>query len=42
MPPTHVSIEKLFFALKIIKSDLRALMKKDLIEAVLFLITNMV
>lgn len=41
MPPTQVSIGRLFSALKIIKSDLRASMKKDLIEAVLFLRTNM-
>ena len=42
MPPTQVSVKRLFSALKIIKSDLRASMKEDLIEAVLFLGTNMV
>jgi hypothetical protein len=33
MPPTQVSV---FSALKIIKSDLRASMKEDLAEAILF------
>ena len=42
MPPTQVSVERLFSALKIIKFDLRASMKEDLIEAILFLRTNMV
>jgi hypothetical protein len=36
MPPTQVSVEQLFSALKIIKSDLRASMKEDLAEAILF------
>jgi hypothetical protein len=40
MPPTHISVEKLFSALKIIKSDLRASMKEDLAEAILFLRTS--
>ncbi|XP_023239226.1 uncharacterized protein LOC111637867 [Centruroides sculpturatus] len=39
MPPTQVSVERLFSALKIIKADLRASMKEDLIEAILFLRT---
>lgn len=39
MPPTQVSVERLFSALKIIKSDLRASMKEDLAEAILFLRT---
>lgn len=37
LPPTQVSVERLFSALKIIKSDLRASLKDDLIEAILFL-----
>lgn len=37
LPPTQVSVERLFSALKIIKSDLRASLKEDLIEAILFL-----
>lgn len=41
MPPTQVSVERLFSALRIIKSDLRASMKEDLAEAVLFLRTKM-
>jgi hypothetical protein len=36
MPPTQVSVEQLFSALKMIKSDLRASMKEDLAEAILF------
>lgn len=40
LPPTQVSVERLFSALRIIKSDLRAAMKEDLIEAILFLRTN--
>jgi hypothetical protein len=36
MPPTQVSMKQLFSALKIIKSDLRASMKEDLSEAILF------
>ncbi|XP_023228539.1 uncharacterized protein LOC111628913 [Centruroides sculpturatus] len=39
MPPTQVSVERLFSALKIIKANLRASMKEDLIEAILFLRT---
>ena len=33
---TQVSVERLFLALKIIKSDLRASIKEDLAEAILF------
>ncbi|KAM9307836.1 uncharacterized protein PAF06_011978 [Gastrophryne carolinensis] len=40
LPPTQVSVERLFSALKIIRSDLRASMKEDLMEAILFLRTN--
>jgi hypothetical protein len=36
MPPTQVSVEQLFSALKIIKSDLWASMKEGLPEAILF------
>jgi hypothetical protein len=38
MPPTQVSVEQLFSALKIIKSDLRASMKEDLAEAILYFV----
>jgi len=37
LPPTQVSVERLFSALRFIKSDSRALMKEDIIEAILFL-----
>ena len=37
MPTTQVSVERLFSSLRIIKSDLRASMKEDLVEAILFL-----
>ena len=40
LPPTQVSVEILFSALQIIRSDLRALMKEDLVKAILFLCTN--
>ena len=40
LPPTQVSVERLFSALKIIRSDLRTSMKEDLTEAILFLRTN--
>ena len=33
IPPTQVSVERLFSVLKIIKSDLRASMKEDIAEA---------
>jgi hypothetical protein len=36
MPPTQVSVERLFSALKTIKSDLRASIKEDLAESILF------
>ena len=39
MPPTQVSVERLFSGLKLVKSDLRASMKEDLAEAILFLRT---
>ncbi|KAM4701935.1 LOW QUALITY PROTEIN: uncharacterized protein O3C94_002843 [Discoglossus pictus] len=39
LPPTQVRGERLFSALKKIKSDLRASMKEDLTEAILFLRT---
>ena len=41
LPPTQVSVERLFSALRIIKSDLRGNLKEDLIEAILFLRSNM-
>ena len=40
LPPTQVSVERLFSALRFIKSDSRASMKEDIIEAILFLRTN--
>ena len=40
LPPTQVSVERLFSALRIIRSDLRTSMKEDLLEAILFLRTN--
>ena len=39
IPPTPVSVERLFSVLKLIKTDLRASMKDDLVEAVFFLRT---
>ncbi|XP_073521308.1 protein MIS12 homolog isoform X1 [Phyllobates terribilis] len=40
LPPTQVSVERLFSSLKIIRSDLRSFMKEDLMEAILFLRRN--
>lgn len=40
LPPTQVSVERLFSALKILKTDLRASTNADLIEAMLFLRIN--
>lgn len=40
LPPTQVSVERLFSALKLIKTDLRASLKEDAIDAILFLRTN--
>lgn len=40
LPPTQVSVERLFSALRFIRSDLRASMKEDLVEAILFLRSN--
>lgn len=42
LPTTQVSVERLFSGLRFIKSDLRASMKEDLVEAILFLRTNSV
>jgi len=39
LPPTQVSVERLFSGLKIIKSDLRASMKEDIADAIPFLKT---
>ena len=39
IPPTQVSVERLFSVLKLMKTDLRASMKEDLVEAMLFLRT---
>ena len=35
MPPTQVSVERLFSALKIFKSDLRSCLKADILNALL-------
>ena len=40
LPPTQVSVVRLFSSLKIIKSDLRTCIKEDLLHAILFLKTN--
>jgi len=40
LPPTQVSVLRLFLALRFIKSDPRASMKEDIIEAIIFLRTN--
>ena len=40
LPPTQVSVERLFSSLKIFKNDLRTCLKEDIIEAMLFLKTN--
>ena len=40
LPPTQVRVERLFSALRLIKSDLRASLKDDLTEAILFLGMN--
>ena len=40
LPPMQVSVERLFSALHLIRSNLHASMKEDLIEAILFLRSN--
>jgi len=40
LPSTQVSVERLYSALRIIRSDLRTSMKEDLLEAILFLRMN--
>ena len=40
LPPTQVSVERLFSALHLIRSDLRVSMKEELIVAILFLRSN--
>ena len=40
LSPMQVSVEQLFSALHLIRSDLRASMKEDLIESILFLRSN--
>ena len=42
MPPTQVSVERLFSALKIFKSDLRSCLKSDILNALLLLKANMI
>ena len=41
LPPTQVSVERLFSALRLVKSELRSQMKEDLVDAILFLKTNL-
>ena len=40
LPPTQVSVKRLFSALHLFRPDLRASMKEHLIEAILFLRSN--
>ena len=40
LPPTQVSVERLFSALRLIRTDQRAAMKEKLTEAILFLRSN--
>ena len=40
MPPTQVSVERLFSALKLQKSDLRSRIKADALDALLLLKAN--
>jgi len=40
LPPTQVSVERLFSAMKILLTDLRSKMKDDIVEAILFLESN--
>lgn len=40
VPPTQVSVERLFSALKLLKSDLRSRVEEDLLNAMLFLRAN--
>ena len=40
MPPTQVSVERLFSALKLQKSDLRNRIKADVLDALLLLKSN--
>ena len=41
LPPSQVSVERLFSALRIIKTDLRRRFKEDLVNSILFLRTNL-
>ena len=40
LPPTQVSVERLFSALRFLVSDLRSSMAEDLVDSILFLRTN--
>jgi len=40
LPPTQVTVERLFSAMKILLTDLRSKMKDDIVEAILFLKSN--
>ena len=40
LPPTQASVERLFSALKILRSDLRTSLKEDILSAILFLKVN--
>ena len=41
MPPTQVSVERLFSALRLFKTDLRSCLKEDILHALLLLKANM-
>ena len=41
LPPSQVSVERLFSALRIIKTYLRGRLKEDLVDSILFLRTNL-
>ena len=40
LPPTQVTVERLFSAMKILLTDLRSKMKDEIVEAILFLKSN--
>ena len=42
LPVTHVSVGRLFSAMRLLLSDLRSRLKQDAVEAVLLLRTSMI
>ena len=42
LPVSQVSVERLFRAMRLLLSDLRLLLKQDVVEAVLLLCTSMI